>query len=252
MKRAAIIGLLVLGTACGGDADDASRTATAAPETDAPPRMTEAQVIGTMLSATEGLAYADSAALSTVTQPAVLRYAQVLRADHRAIADEIKAVADSMNVAGTRSAAGDRLRTGAGSIATSVRDSTTDAAMAFVNGQLDVQRQLIGALDSALIPAATTGSLRQVLQDLRPAMVAHLQRAEQLKQTLTAARNAPRTAAASISPSAARRDTTSAEPEPRTSTTQPEPTPDPVTPPANPPQQTPPPIPPDTLAAIRP
>jgi putative membrane protein len=246
MKRNGFVaGLLITLAACGGS-DETSQPTDSVPEATAPRRLSEAEVIGTVLSATEGLAWADSAALSTVTQPAVLRYAQVLRADHRAIADEIKAVADSMKVAGAKSDAGDRLRTGAGEIATSIRDSTADAAMAFLNGQIDVQRQLIGAMDSALIPAATTPMLRQVLQDLRPAMVAHLQRAEQLKQTLTAERSAPRTAAASIPASAARRDTTSGD----VRSAQPDVTPEP---PANPPSNqpvNPPPVPPavpDTL-----
>jgi putative membrane protein len=167
-------------------------------------KLTEAQVVGAVLAATDALHSADSAALPVVTSPGVWRFADVLRVDHRAIGREIRAVADTMRVAGVTSPLSERLRTSAVSIATALNDTAADRSAEFVAGQIGAQRALIGAMDSILIPSSTTPALRQVLQDLRPLMVAHLQRGEQLQKLLATSDIAPRQAAARISPDSAR------------------------------------------------
>ncbi len=210
-----MLALIVCLAGCRGD-DETDTPTTGEPAAPTTARLTEPQVIGALLAATEALVVADSAALGVVTAPSVYRYADVLRVDHRAIGAEIKAVADTMKVAGERSPLSERLAATAGELRTALGDTTADRSAGFVSGQIAMQRALIGAMDSMMIPSATTPALRQVLQDLRPAMVAHLQRAEQLKQILATAAAAPRPTAARISPDSARApgDTTGTVPVP--------------------------------------
>jgi putative membrane protein len=198
------LALLLCLAACNGDDDENTAATTQTSTQPTAQRLTEAQVVGAVVSASEALALADSAALGVVKGASVWRYADVLKADHRAIAEEVRAVADTMKIAGQTSPISERLVAAASQLRTALADSTADHGDVYLEGQIAVQRQLIGSLDSVLIPSATTPALRQVLQDLRPAMVAHLQRAEQIKQFLATAVAPPRAAAARISPDSAR------------------------------------------------
>ena len=196
--------LLFALTAC-GKGDEAENTPASAANTPAPVRLTEAEVVGTVLSAADALAVTDSVSATLLSQPGVIRYAQILHADHRAIGQEIQAVADTIKIAGARSEVGERIRTSATDLMSALQDSAADRTSVFLTKQIEIQRMLIGAMDSTLIPAAVNPQLRQVLQDLRPAMIAHLQRAEQIQEYLaTIAITSPRQGAASISPESAK------------------------------------------------
>ncbi|MEO5511827.1 MAG: DUF4142 domain-containing protein [Longimicrobiales bacterium] len=201
---AALLLLTALAAACGGKDDDGEPVVDTGAGAPAFQKLTEDQVIGAVLAAADALHSADSAALPIVTAPGVWRFADVMRVDHRAIGREIRAVADTIRVTGVSSPLSERLGAAAMAVATALNDTTANRSAAFVAGQIGAQRELIGAMDSILIPSATTPALRQVLQDLRPLMVAHLQRAEQLQKLLATAEAAPKQAAARISPDSAR------------------------------------------------
>jgi predicted outer membrane protein len=206
------LAVLLAAAGCKGRKSDRNATSSSAsPNETATAPLTEGQIIGALVATTGALAASDSVAAAGIESPGVKAYAVVLRADHRAIGEEIRAVADTIKVGPQVSTVADRLRDEASKIGAALNDSTVDHAPAFIDAQIEMQKHLIGAMDSAFIPAAKTPALRQVLQDLRPAMVAHLQRGEQLKQILTAAAAtaAPRVAAR-ISPDSARKpgDTT--------------------------------------------
>jgi hypothetical protein len=207
--------MCVLPAACGGGEDEAPAADTTA-ATGPARRLTEAEVIGAVLSATDAMARTDSAATGVIAISEVHRFAEVLRTDERAIAEEMRAVADSLGVAGANSATGDRLRAEAERLASTLTDSTAGpsgsvglteagkAATHFVQSRIELQRHLLGAVDSLLLPSSRTPLLRQTLTDLRTALVAHLQRAEQLETILANAAAAPREEAARISPDSAR------------------------------------------------
>jgi predicted outer membrane protein len=197
---------------CHGKKEEPNATSQPASGANAAPALTEGQIVGALVATTRALTLSDSLAADAIESIGVKSYAIVLRADHRAIGDEIQAVADTIKVGAQTSPIADRLRNEASSIAAVLTDSTVSHTSAFVDAQIEMQKHLIGAMDSAFLPAARTPALRQVLQDLRPAMVAHLQRGEQLKQilvTAAAAASATPRVAARISPDSARKPTDS-------------------------------------------
>lgn len=218
MKHATILVICLSGAAilggCGKKkADDAGGSVSGGAGGSAVATLSEGEIVGVVLGVSNALAAADSAAIAMIESPGINRYAVVMRADHRAIAQEMRAVADTIKVTGLQSATAERLRSEAAAITTLLADTAVDRASAFVDAQVLMQRHLLGAMDSVLIPGSRTPALRQVLTDLRPAMVAHLQRAEQLKQILATSETAGPRVAARISPDSARApgDTTGAD-----------------------------------------
>lgn len=207
MKRTFIV-VLAVGTVLSGchrDKNAASSPGAANTTTSSGEQLTEGQVVGALVATNRELYAADSAAVSVVPSAGINLFATVLRSDHRAIAQEIQAVADSSKLAAQQSTTAERLMKEAQAIASAMADSATgDRGQAFLQAQVDMSKHMIGAMDSMFIPSAKTPMLRQVLQDLRPAMVAHLQRGEQLIQYYASLADAPHQAAARIPADSAR------------------------------------------------
>ena len=197
--------VLILLPACNRNGKDKAGNSQATSSAPVVKPLSEGEIVGVMTATTEALVQADSTAAALIESPGINSYAVVLRSDHRAIAQEVRAVADTIKVVGASSPVADRLRAEAAAIVTTLADTTIERGPAFVDAQIEMQKHFIGAMDSLLIPAAKTPALRQVLQDLRPAIVAHLQRGEQLKQILATASTAAPRVAARISPDSARK-----------------------------------------------
>lgn len=108
----------------------------------------------------------------------ILRFASVMIADHRAMSELLDSllppIPDSANPESRK------LR----EATTQMVDSMWKIAGGFNNTYIEHQvrehERALLLLDTALIPSARTPKVKQLLQDLRPAVVAHLQRAKQI------------------------------------------------------------------------
>lgn len=108
----------------------------------------------------------------------ILRYASVMIADHRGISqllDSIIApISDSAN------AESRALRTAGTQWVDSLWRIEGGFNNTYIRQQVAAHEQALLLLDTALIPSARNPQLKKLFRDLRPAVVAHLQRAQQI------------------------------------------------------------------------
>jgi putative membrane protein len=133
----------------------------------------------------------------------ILRYAAVMISDHREMTELIDSlvqpIPDSIN-AESRS-----LKQGGTALVDSLWRIEGGFNNTYITGQIAAHEQALLLLDTALIPSARNPQLKQLLRDLRPAVIAHLQRARQIwaerQASGAAAATAPRSAPAEAAPS---------------------------------------------------
>ena len=218
MRKFCFVLLLVMGVgACGGDEEDAEPTGrqqqTARRDSVVrKPVYPEAEAAQILRAINESEVGAARVARERTQNDDILRYANVMLADHRAMTALLDSilppVPDSINAESKRIA----------QAGTALVDSLWRIEGGFNNTyiaqQVSAHESALLLLDTALIPSARDAKLKKLLQDLRPAVVAHLQRA---KQIYTARMSNPETATpvrAQPTPQPAPPQTTTAEPVP--------------------------------------
>ena len=108
----------------------------------------------------------------------ILRYASVMIADHRGMTELldslVQPVSDSVN------AESRALRDAGTALVDSLWRLEGGFNNTYIQRQVAAHEQALLLLDTALIPSARNPQLKKLLRDLRPAVVAHLQRAQQI------------------------------------------------------------------------
>jgi putative membrane protein len=124
----------------------------------------------------------------------ILRYASVMISDHREIAELLDSlvapISDSVN------AESRALRQAGSELVDSLWKLEGGFNNTYIQQQIAAHEQALLLLDTALIPSARNPQLKKLLRDLRPAVVAHLQRAQQIWSERQASGAAAATAAA--------------------------------------------------------
>ncbi|HEY0305033.1 MAG TPA: DUF4142 domain-containing protein [Longimicrobiales bacterium] len=124
----------------------------------------------------------------------ILRYASVMMADHRGMTELLDAmiapISDSAN------AESRTLRAASTALVDSLWKLEGGFNNTYIQQQIAAHEQALLVLDTALIPSARNPRLKKLLRDLRPAVVAHLQRAQQIWSERQASGMAAATAAA--------------------------------------------------------
>ena len=110
---------------------------------------------------------------------AVRGYAIVMIKDHR----DIMHLVDSLGVAGRDNAISARIRNQADSIAHGLANIAVGLNNTYIEEQVKAHQQALQLLDTAIIPSAQTPQLKTLLQQIRPAILAHYQRAVQILNT---------------------------------------------------------------------
>src|SRR5688572_17720119 len=195
-----LVGLMALG-ACGGDDEEPAERPQGnrpAARADSTPRRavypeTEAAQILRAINTNEF--EAARVARERSQNDDILRFASVMIADHRGMTELldslVQPISDSAN-AESRS-----LRTAGTQLVDSLWKIEGGFNNTYIQHQVAAHEQALLLLDTALIPSARNPQLKKLLRDLRPAVVAHLQRAQQI----WAARQASGAAAATAGPS---------------------------------------------------
>ena len=179
-----ILLLLLLLLACGRDAADrpaASREDRAAARTDSvvrQPVYPEAEAVQ-ILRAINAHAIATARVARERTQNLdIMRYAGVMIADHTAMTELLDSliapVPDSANEVSRA------LREETSAFVDTLWALPAGFNNTYIQSQIAAHEHALQLLDTAIIPSARNPQLRQLLQDLRPAVVAHLQRARQI------------------------------------------------------------------------
>ena len=193
-------------SACGGDDDEEAQTerpqANQPVARDSVPRQpvypeAEAAQILRVINANE--IDASRVARERSQNDDILRYASVMIADHQGmtrlldslvqpISDSVNAESRALRVAGTQ-------------LVDSLWKIEGGFNNTYIQQQVAAHEQALLLLDTALIPSARNPQLKKLLRDLRPAVVAHLQRAQQIWAARQAAGlNAPAAAPSTAAP----------------------------------------------------
>ncbi|MGH7504750.1 MAG: DUF4142 domain-containing protein [Longimicrobiales bacterium] len=183
LLRAAIVGLVVAG--CGGDgtnagavADTANAPAQAA---QAPAPLADAQVVHIARTANTVATEGAELAKAQSRNADVLRFADTVIADHAAISRLLDELMQRRSATPMEHALSRGLASSAGEAR--ARLERLDSAAfdrAYLEREVAYHEALLGVFDRRLLPDAKDDELEALLENVRPAIEAHLRRARQL------------------------------------------------------------------------
>jgi putative membrane protein len=118
---------------------------------------------------------------------AVKDFAQTMITDHGNVNRQAVDLAQRLNVTPEANATSTQLQQAADSARTAM-EGLSGAAFdsAYIAREVAYHQAVLDALDNTLIPGAQNADLKKLLQDTRPAFVAHLDRAKQVQGSLGA------------------------------------------------------------------
>lgn len=124
-------------------------------------------------------------AKSRAKDPKVLRFAQTMIDDHTAVNERAAALAKRLGVTPQDNAVSQQLWKGA-ETSRGRLETLTGAKFdrAYMEREVGYHKAVLDALDQTLIPGATNAELRSLLEEVRPAIAAHLKVAESIAAEL--------------------------------------------------------------------
>jgi putative membrane protein len=118
--------------------------------------------------------------------PQVLKFAQTMIDDHNAVIGQAVALVKKLGVTPKDNSVSQGLLKDAEKTLKSLDSkSGSDFNKAYVNNEVAYHKAVINAVESLLIPEAENAELKQLLQNVLPALKAHLGHAEMLQKDLT-------------------------------------------------------------------
>lgn len=188
--------LSVLAAACGPDTPDAAsqleaaepKAAAAAADASAP-ALSDPQIAHIAVTANSIDVETARLVESRTTTPAVREFAQTMITDHTAVNEQAAALAERLGVTPQDNDVSQSLQAGAAEAKAQLEGlngATFDRA--YIDREVGYHQAVLDALDQTLIPSATNAELRGLLEQVRPAIVAHLDHARALQATLASAR----------------------------------------------------------------
>ena len=182
--------VLVLGCG-GGDASEeelaadsvaAVGAAAAAPSA---PALSDAEIAHVAVTANTIDAELGRLATSKSSNPEVVQFAETMIADHTAVNEQAGELARSLNVTPAENDVSRQLQQGATAARAELERLSGPAFdRAYMAREVEYHLAVLDALDNVLIPGAQNAQLKELLQQVRPAIDAHLQRARQLQSAL--------------------------------------------------------------------
>ena len=194
------LGACVVVMACSGsdDALEDSAVIPTPPSLDAAPAgptaagtgtLNDAQIAHVAVTANAIDSTAGEMAKQKAQSQTVKDFATTMVTDHTGVNQQAVALATRLNVSPEDNDVSRQLRAGADSAMTNLQ-GTSGAAFdrAYMDREVAFHQAVLDALDGTLIPGAQNSELKQLLQDVRPAIAAHLERARSVRDGLTVSR----------------------------------------------------------------
>jgi len=185
MKAFGSAGLVVV-MAMAACARAPERTAAATgPVAAAAPAVTDAEIAAIVVAANAVDAEMGELASARATDAAVREFGRTMTRDHRAVNEQAGALVTKLGVTPAENDVSRKLRADATVFRAELeKKSGADFDRAYMAHEVAYQRAVIAAVDDVLIPSARNAELKQTLVAVRPALVAHLEHAEQLERKL--------------------------------------------------------------------
>lgn len=171
-----------LGTgSAAGTADAATTPAAAQPEP-----MTDEQIALAVDLVNTGEIDQARVAQGKAKNARVKKFAQMMINHHTAAKQKQAKLLTKSNMKPAESPLSSQLTADASSTLSTLKSTTTDFDRVYIESQVDAHQKALDALDSRLIPNAKSEEFRQLLQEQRGTVEAHLKEARELQTTLAA------------------------------------------------------------------
>ncbi|MGH7527674.1 MAG: DUF4142 domain-containing protein [Gemmatimonadales bacterium] len=156
-----------------------------AAETSQAPALTDPQIAHVAVTANAiDSAMAELAKTKSRTS-SVKDFAQTMITDHGAVNQQAVKLAQRLKVTPETNDVSGQLQQGADAARADLEGkSGAEFDRAYMEREVQYHQAVLDALDQALIPGAQNAELKSLLQGVRPAFAAHLERAKQLQGTL--------------------------------------------------------------------
>lgn len=181
--------------ACGGGEDpeqfegsaamDSAAVPATAPAGAAGGTVTDPQIADIVVAANEVDVAAGELAQSRATDPRVQQFAQRMVTDHTGVNQQASQLVQRLGVTPEPSPTSQQLRQGGEqnrSRLQGLRGAEFDRA--YIEHEVAYHQQVLDAIDDTLLPSAQNAELRALLEQVRPAIEAHLQLAQQIQGSL--------------------------------------------------------------------
>lgn len=169
--------------------EPAADTTAAAPAVQPPPAaapaINDAQIAHIAVTANAIDSAAGEVAKAKGTAKAVKDFAQTMIMDHGGVNKQAVALATKLAVTPEDNDVSRQLKSGADQAAAAAQAATGAAFdKTYIDNEVAYHQGVLDALDKTLIPSAQNAELKGLLEKVRPAFVAHLERAKSIQATL--------------------------------------------------------------------
>jgi putative membrane protein len=182
----ASLGVLVLASGCKPKTETPAQTSTQPPAANtAPSGVNDAQIAHIAVTANSIDSALGELAKRKARGAAVKAFAQTMITDHGAVNKQAVQLAGRLNVTPEPNDVSRRLQQGADTTRSDLEKKNGAAFdQAYIAREVQYHQAVLDALDQTLIPGAQNAELKTLLQNVRPAIAAHLARAKQLQGTV--------------------------------------------------------------------
>ena len=147
------------------------------------PSLTDPEVASVAVVANQiDIAYADIAQKKS-KDAEVLKFAATMKRDHTAVIKQAAALAKKLGVTPKDNPVSQKLLSGAAATKKQLNSKSGKAFdKAYVDNEVAYHKAVIEAVEKLLIPETENGELKQLLQNVVPALKAHLDHAEMIQK----------------------------------------------------------------------
>jgi putative membrane protein len=175
----------LLAAGCGKKTETTAQTTPPADTAASTGGLSDANIAAIVLAANDAEIELGTLAESKGRSADVKAFGKQMATDHGAVNTKAKDLAGRLNLTPEDNAMSNDLKSGAAATNDSLK-ALTGAAFdrAYIAHEVKYHEDLLSAFDNSLLPAAQNPDLKTLLNDTRPAVVAHLDHAKQLEAQL--------------------------------------------------------------------
>jgi putative membrane protein len=149
------------------------------------PKLSDAEIASIAVTANQiDINYANLAMQKT-KNPEVLRFAQTMATDHKAVIDKAVALVTKLGVTPKDNDVSKSLQSDAEKTGKSLRAKDGDAfTKAYIDNEVAYHKAVINTVENVLIPQSQNAELKALLQSVMPVLRAHLEHAHMVQGQL--------------------------------------------------------------------
>lgn len=152
---------------------------------DEAPKLTDPEIAHVAVTANSIDVELAELALEHTENESVLAFARTMITDHNAVNEQAVALAGRLGVTPKDNAVSQSLMTGAAEARSNLETLNGDSFdRAYMEREVAYHQAVLDALDGLLIPQSSNAELRALLEQVRPAIAAHLEHAKKLDSEL--------------------------------------------------------------------